>query len=213
MLTCNDRCRSARFQEFKEVELLRKSSRRSSDLGNTKQRAGDHMDSDEVQSELQQGQQQHQAQRRGSPPHSGSGMDSPSSSVSPRAGSDHIGASRGASGDGWRHSTGDVSVSAVKRPGGSGMQGKRGGSVGTGGSSGGGKLSTGGGAKGSGKSGGSGNASGGGTLGDIAAAALAARRNKKIDTVVLAKCRRKSQTMWPARLCSKREVSSLHDRF
>lgn len=43
-------------------------------------------------------------------------------------------------------------------------------------------------------------------IGDIAAAALAARRDKRIDTVVLAKCRRKSQTMWPARLCSKREV-------
>ncbi|CAM9694085.1 unnamed protein product, partial [Choristocarpus tenellus] len=28
----------------------------------------------------------------------------------------------------------------------------------------------------------------------------------KVDTIVLAKCRRKSQTMWPARVCSRREV-------
>lgn len=44
-------------------------------------------------------------------------------------------------------------------------------------------------------------------MGEVAAAAQAARRDRRIDTVVLAKCRRKSQTMWPARLCSKREVS------
>ena len=43
-------------------------------------------------------------------------------------------------------------------------------------------------------------------MGEIAAAAQAARRGRCIDTVVLAKCRRKSQTMWPARLCSRREV-------
>lgn len=43
-------------------------------------------------------------------------------------------------------------------------------------------------------------------MGEVAAAAQAARRDRRIDTVVLAKCRRKSQTMWPARLCSKREV-------
>ena len=43
-------------------------------------------------------------------------------------------------------------------------------------------------------------------MGEVAAAAQAARRGRCIDTVVLAKCRRKSQTMWPARLCSKREV-------
>ena len=45
-----------------------------------------------------------------------------------------------------------------------------------------------------------------GGMGDLAAAAQVARRDRRIDTVVLAKCRRKSQTMWPARLCSKREV-------
>lgn len=43
-------------------------------------------------------------------------------------------------------------------------------------------------------------------MGEVAAAAQAARRDRRVDTVVLAKCRRKSQTMWPARLCSKREV-------
>lgn len=55
--------------------------------------------------------------------------------------------------------------------------------------------------------GGTGTGTGGGnSMGEIAAAAQAARRNTRVDTVVLAKCRRKSQTMWPARLCSKREV-------
>lgn len=43
-------------------------------------------------------------------------------------------------------------------------------------------------------------------MGEVAAAAQAARRDRRIDTIVLAKCRRKSQTMWPARLCSKSEV-------
>ncbi|CAN0077824.1 unnamed protein product, partial [Ectocarpus sp. 4 AP-2014] len=43
-------------------------------------------------------------------------------------------------------------------------------------------------------------------MGEVAAAAQAARRDRRIDTIVLAKCRRKSQTMWPARLCSKREM-------
>lgn len=45
-----------------------------------------------------------------------------------------------------------------------------------------------------------------GGMGELAAQAQAARRDRRIDTVVIAKCRRKSQTMWPARLCSKREV-------